>query len=174
MKSFLEQAHSAWLDHIKQDTWGMTGFELYCWLRTNVHGEVTINKVNQGKNLITNVGLRQMMRALRSPAIISNSRATLNFELKRFGVSNDAYPVQPTDTILSGSPYYRTIEQIDVIDKNLICTCFVMKEEAPFTWGTAGLLLSDGTLFAAKNIVEPKTSEYSLTLTWTISFGGGS
>ena len=174
MSSTTEQALSSWLEKIGKETKDLDGYNLWYALRKNMKGEVAINGVWQGKNLITNVGLRQMMRALKAPGIMSGSRAVLNFELKRLGVTNDATPVQATDTILSGSPYYRTIEQIDVVDKSLFCTCFVMKEEAPFTWGTAGLLLSNGVLFAAKNIVEPKTTEYALTLVWAISFGGGS
>lgn len=174
MSSTTEQALSSWLETIRNETKGLDRYKLFYALRKKLHGELTINGVSKGNNLITNIGLRQMMRALKAPGIMSGSRAVLNFELKRFGVTNDAYPVQATDTVLSGSPYYRTIEQIDVVDKNLICTCFVMKEEAPFSWGTAGLLLSNGVLFAAKNLVEPKTTEYALTLVWAISFGGGS
>lgn len=174
MSFTMERALSSWLEAIGKETKDLDGYKLWYVLRKNLRGELAINGAWQGKNLITNVGLRQMMRALKAPGIMSGSRAVLNFELKRLGVTNDAYPVQATDTVLSGSPYYRTIEQIDVVGKNLICTCFIMKEEAPFTWGTAGLLLSNGVLFAAKNIVELKTVDYALTLVWTISFGGGS
>lgn len=174
MSFTMERALSSWLETIRNETKGLDGYKLFYALRKKLTGKLTINGENKGNNLITNIGLRQMMRALKAPGIMSGSRAVLNFELKRLGVTNDAYPVQATDTVLSGSPYYRTIEQIDVVDKNLICTCFIMKEEAPFTWGTAGLLLSNGVLFAAKNISELKTTEYALTLVWTISFGGGS
>jgi len=47
-------------------------------------------------------------------------------------------------------------------------TNFIGTPEFNFTWRKIGLFLSDGTLFSATSVIEPKTESVAKTVVWEI------